>query len=294
MTTAPNAGKPGLYSQKWPPIYSEELYRQGGSYGERVCSYQFDGPPRDKQACIGETNAVMAILEAEVVYPLSGIPNLHERVRASVLDPRLVEEITNVFLNRMKFLAPPSDSALGPRVLGIRDNLRMRTINLMLSQERLWPFIEDLAKFYQRHFSLEQPGASAAIIGQKESVANTLACWTALCIIRGTVKGDGTYTVRERTVKVQTGAVGGEAASAPRAAAQPQRQIAVISPEEYQRQVQEGMRMAEAPPPELVAAWDRQASENMRFEQANLRAQQDYSARQYEYRQTQMNMRYGR
>ena len=274
MTTAPAAGKPDLYSRNWPVIYSEELYRQGGSCDGQVCSYQFDGPPRDKQACIGETNAIMAILEAEVVYPLSGIPNLHKRVRVSVLDPKLFEEITNVFLNRMKFLAPPPDSALGPRILGIRDNLRMRTINLMLSQAQLRPFVEALAAFYHRYFALDQPSASDAIIGQKESVVDTIASWAALCIIRGTVKGDGTYTVRERTVKAQTGAVGGEGAVAPRAAAQPQRQIAVISPEEYQRQVQEGRRAAEPLPPDVVARHDQLEQFYMRIDRDSFKAQQ--------------------
>jgi hypothetical protein len=242
------------FRRSWPLLYSEELYRQGGSYGGQTCGCQFDGPAHDKGVCIEETNAVMAILEAEVIYPLNGISNLHKRIHAEAWDPALVEEITSVFLDRMRFLAPPQESALGPRILGSRDNLRMRTVNLMLSQFR--PFVEDLVTFYQRYSLLDRPKAFAVVTASRGSIADTIACWTAYCRIRGLVNSDGVYT--GRTDGVRTGVVEDRRAVAekpivrPRgeqlsAAVRPQGRITVISPEERQRQLQRGREQAELP-----------------------------------------------
>ena len=256
MTIASAASETELceFRRTWPLLYSEELYRQGGSYRGQTCECQFDGSSHDKEICIEETNAVMAILEAEVIYPLNGISNLHGRIHAEVWDPTLVGEITNVFLHRMNFLAPPQESALGPRILGSRDNLRMITVNLMLSQ--FLPFVESLTTFYQRYSLLDRPKAFAVVTASRGSVADTIACWTACCSIQGLVNGDGFYTGRINLVR--TGVIEDRRAVAekpivrPRseqlsAAVRPRGRIAVIPPEEHQRQIQRGRERAERP-----------------------------------------------
>jgi hypothetical protein len=182
-------------SQNWPLLYPEEVYRQGGSMEGRVCKCLFDGPFGDKQACIGETNGIMAILRAEVVGPLSQIPNLHKRVSAKVWDPKLGEEITRVFENRMRFLAPPPDQALSLFVSAARDDVRMRTVNLLASQHK--QLMGDIIKFYRGHYSVDTNKAIASVVGCRNSVADTIACWTVGCIPKHLVNGDGTYTGRE-------------------------------------------------------------------------------------------------
>lgn len=194
-TVCAEAMKASIANQNWPQLYPEEVYRQAGSMEGRVCKCLFDGPFRDRQACLGETNAVMAILKAEIVGPLSQIPNLHKRVFAKVWEPGLGDEIASVFRNRIRFLAPPPDEALGDRILKHRDEVRTRVFNLMMSQFK--PLMEDIVKFYQRHLSFDKPKAIASVVGCRYSIADTVACWTLYCIAKGLVNGDGTYTGRE-------------------------------------------------------------------------------------------------
>ena len=182
-------------SQNWPMLYPEEVYRQGGSMEGRVCQRLFDGTPHDRQSCIGNTNAIMAVLRAEVVEPLSQIPNLHKRISAKVWDPTIAEEITRVFGNRMKFLAPPPDRALSVFVSAGRDPMRMRTVNLLASQYK--QLMGDIIKFYRGRYSVDTDTAITLVVGCRNSVADTIACWTVDCIAKGLVNGDGTYTGRE-------------------------------------------------------------------------------------------------
>jgi hypothetical protein len=182
-------------SQNWPIIYPEEVYRQGGSMEGRVCQRLFDGTHEDRQACIANTNAVMAILKAEVVEPLSQIPDLHKRVSAKAWDSTIAEEITAVFENRMRFLAPPPDQALSLFVSSGRDGMRMRTVNLLASQYK--QLMGDIIKFYRGRYSVDTDTAITLVVGCRNSVVDTIACWTIECIARRLVNGDGTYTGRE-------------------------------------------------------------------------------------------------
>jgi hypothetical protein len=190
-----NARRKAIESQNWPIIYPEEVYRQGGSMEGRICKCPFDGKFDERQACISNTNAIMAVLKAEVVEPLSLIPNLHKRVSAKTWDPTIAEEITKVFGNRMRFLAPPPDQALSQFVSLGRDDMRMRTVNLLASQYK--PLMNDIIKFYRGCYSVDTDTAITLVVGCRNSVVDTIACWTIECIARRLVNGDGTYTGRE-------------------------------------------------------------------------------------------------
>ena len=191
--------KKGLDSQNWPLLYPDEVYRQAGLIEGRTVSL-FDGSFYERQSCIQETNVLMAMLKAEIIEPLSQIPDLHKRIRAKVWDSKLDGEITRLFLKRMQFLVPPPDSQLGPLILNPRETIRAITANLMCSQFK--SLTEDLVKYFQRHLSIEKfNDAAPLVVGFGSSVAGIIACWGSYCVNSGLASGNGTYTGRQITDK---------------------------------------------------------------------------------------------
>ena len=277
MAATPNAGGTALFGfcQEWPVRYSEQLYRQGGSH-RLLCATQFDATPREKMACIGETNAVMAILEAEVVDPLTDIC-LHERLLAKRQNPTLAEDVTRVFLNRMESLAPPPQ--LGTIVLRNRENLRRRTINLIESQ--FLPFMNDLVFFYRDYSSFTSRRAIEALVGESKSVADTIACWTAFCAVQDKVRGDGTYTGREGIREANPPAA--KKAVLPTASVSPQKPFTLVSEAEYQAQFRGGA--IEGRPPALgdFTTYMNAVDSQIRFERAA-------SARQESWREQNIRL----
>ena len=270
MAATPNARGTALFGfcQEWPVRYSEQLYRQGGSH-RFLCTTQLDGLPHEGMACIGETNAVMAILEAEVIDPLTDI-RLHERLLAKRQNPTLAEDVTKVFLNRMESLAPPPQ--LGPLVLSNQENLRRRTINLIESQ---FPQLkEDLCFFYRDYLSFTSRRAIEAIVGESKSVANTIACWTAFCAVQDKVRGDGTYTGREGIGKANPPTA--KKAAPPTASVPPKKSFTLVSEAEYQAQLRRGAEDGRPPTLGDLIAYQNAADSQLQYERTARASQESW------------------
>ena len=176
--------------QVYPQLYPDSVYRQSDGT-IRQCHHRFEGNGvKSRQACIASTNALMKIIRAEFVDPLSQItPELHIQVRLPVMDPSFVTKV-NAVLARLESLGPPADEQkIGTGIQSARGEFWSRTINLMYSQ--FTTLTSDMAKYLERQRSITRTEAAYQLCARpKASIADTLACQAIHRIYLGTLTGN--------------------------------------------------------------------------------------------------------
>ena len=167
----------------------EAFYIEADGKGNSLCRHQITGERKSRRLSIGETNALVKVIEANFAKPLRDIPHLVSRIKAGGADPDLDERMGRFLAGFEKASKPIIKGQLGEGIVSGRDDYFKRTMNILYTT-KYRTFVAVFLAYVQQKYGLTRHQAIEKYFNGRAGISDVLACWTLHLILKGTVTGD--------------------------------------------------------------------------------------------------------